>query len=280
MDGIKIVGTFDVTEMVFLAFMLFFIALVFYLRREDRREGYPLEDEVTGRVDTAGGALLAATPKTFHMPFGRGTVTTPTHGREKVDIAGARTFRSPGAPYYPTGNPLYEAFSGTTFGGTTFNQNPNTIATQNITLKIPANPVMASTHSATPMGVIGVALNGVPFFNQYAAGNSPLTNEMTSFDKYWGHPQMQGMYHYHVEPLYLTTVIATKSSLMGFLLDGFPVYGPQETGGSAPSTLDDYHGHTHATVEYPGGIYHYHFSTAAPYLNGNGFWGTAGTVTQ
>ena len=106
MDGIKIVGTFDVTEMVFLAFMLFFIALVFYLRREDRREGYPLEDEVTGRVDTAGGALLAATPKTFHMPFGRGTVTTPTHGREKVDIAGARTFRSPGAPYYPTGNPL------------------------------------------------------------------------------------------------------------------------------------------------------------------------------
>ncbi len=106
MDDFKIVGTFDVTEMVFLAFVLFFIALVFYLRREDRREGYPLEDEVTGRVDSDGGALLTASTKTFHMPFGRGTVTTPTHGREKVDIAGARTFRSPGAPYYPTGNPL------------------------------------------------------------------------------------------------------------------------------------------------------------------------------
>ena len=108
MDDIKIVGTFDVTEMVFLAFVLFFIALVFYLRREDRREGYPLEDEVTGRVDSHGGALLSATPKTFHMPFGRGTVTTPTKGRERVDIAGARTFRSPGAPYYPTGNPLVD----------------------------------------------------------------------------------------------------------------------------------------------------------------------------
>ncbi|MBL0923027.1 MAG: photosynthetic reaction center subunit H [Sphingomonadaceae bacterium] len=108
MDDVKIVGTFDVTEMVFYAFVLFFLALIFYLRREDRREGYPLEDEVTGRVDTPGGALLAATPKTFHMPFGRGSVSTPTKGREKVDVAGARTFRSPGAPYYPTGNPLVD----------------------------------------------------------------------------------------------------------------------------------------------------------------------------
>ena len=108
MDDMKIVGTLDVTELVFYAFVLFFLALIFYLRREDRREGYPLEDEVTGRVDTQGGALLAASPKTFHMPFGRGSVTTPTKGREKVDIAGARTFRSPGAPYYPTGNPLVD----------------------------------------------------------------------------------------------------------------------------------------------------------------------------
>jgi len=44
--------------------------------------------------------------------------------------------------------------------------------------------------------------------------------------------------------------------------------------------LDVYHGHTHVTVDYPSGIYHYHFSMAAPYLNGNGFYGTAGTVTQ
>lgn len=182
--------------------------------------------------------------------------------------------------YYPAANPLHENFSGTTFGGTTFNQNPNTISSQNITLKIPANPVVASTHSATPMGVIGVAINGVPFFNQYAAGGSPLTNEITSFDQWWGHPQMTGMYHYHVEPLYLTTVKTSKSALMGFLLDGFPVYGPEETGGAAPSGLDAYHGHTHATADYPAGIYHYHFTTAAPYLNGNGFYGTAGTVTQ
>ena len=182
--------------------------------------------------------------------------------------------------YYPIANPLYEAFSGTTFNGVTFVKNPNTISTQNITLKIPVNPVVAATHATTPMGVIGVALNGVPFFNQYAAGGSPLTGEIASFDQWWGHPQMTGMYHYHVEPKYLTTVKATPFALMGFLLDGFPVYGTQEENGSAPAGLDVYHGHTHATVDYPSGIYHYHFTTAAPYLNGNGFYGTAGTVTQ
>src|SRR5687768_16905137 len=32
--------------------------------------------------------------------------------------------------YYPTSNALYENFSGTTFGGTTFHKNPNSIATQ------------------------------------------------------------------------------------------------------------------------------------------------------
>lgn len=108
MDDVKIIGTFDVTEMVFLAFVLFFLALLVYLRREDRREGYPLEDEVTGRIDTPGGVLSAATPKTFHMPFDRPSVTTPTKGREPVDIAAERTFRSPGAPYHPTGNPLVD----------------------------------------------------------------------------------------------------------------------------------------------------------------------------
>ena len=182
--------------------------------------------------------------------------------------------------YYPTSNPLYEFFSGITFGGYTFSKNPNTISTQVITMKIPVNPVAAATHATTPMGAMGIALNGVPFFNQYAAGGSPLSGEIASFDQWWGHPQMTGMYHYHVEPLYLTTIKATKHSLMGFLLDGFPVYGPQDEDGSTPSNLDVYHGHTHVTVDYPAGIYHYHFSTAAPYLNGNGFWGTAGTITQ
>jgi len=96
----------DVALLVFDAFVLFFVCLVFYLRREDRREGYPLEDEATGRIDSVGGPLHTATTKSFLLPFGHGTVTAPTKGREPVDIAARRTERFPGAPYAPTGNPL------------------------------------------------------------------------------------------------------------------------------------------------------------------------------
>lgn len=187
------------------------------------------------------------------------------------------------SPYYATTNSLYQAYSGTTFGGLNFSKNPNTIVEQSGTFKIPVNPKVASTHAATPLGPIGIAINGVPFFNQYAGpNNQELTGEMASFDQFYGHPQQSGMYHYHVEPLHLTTVKSTKSGLMGFLLDGFPVYGPQEENGTtvSNSNLDVYHGHTHSTLDFPSGIYHYHLTGTAPYLNGNGFYGTPGTVSQ
>ena len=184
--------------------------------------------------------------------------------------------------YYPTTNPLHETYSGTTFGGFSFVKNPNSIIEQSGTFKIPLHPALNPTHSATPLGPIGIALDGVPFFNQYAGPSQPLTGEIASFDQYYGHPQQSGVYHYHVEPLYLTTVRSTKSGLMGFLLDGFPVYGPKEEDGTdvSSSLLDVYHGHTHATVDYPNGTYHYHFTPDAPYLNGSGFYGTPGTVSQ
>jgi len=101
-------GDIDVALLVFWAFVLFFICLVFYLRREDRREGYPLEDEMTGRIDSAIGPLSTSIAKTFKLPFGHGTVTTPTQLREPVDVAGRRIDRFAGAPYTPTGNPLVD----------------------------------------------------------------------------------------------------------------------------------------------------------------------------
>ena len=132
--------------------------------------------------------------------------------------------------YYAASSYKYEAFSGTTFGGATFRKNPNKISLTNaFTFKIPLNPTKAATNASTPLGPIGVAINGVPLFNQYAGPNRPLTNEIQSFDQYWGHPTGTNMYHYHVEPLYLTQTKG-KEALMGFLLDGFPVYGPEENG--------------------------------------------------
>ena len=198
------------------------------------------------------------------------------------------TIKSTGAPdhksaYFATTNSLYEAYTGTTFGGNTFKKNPNNIIATPLTFKIPLNPKAATNHAATPLGPIGVALNGVALYNQYAGPNNlALTSEIFSFDKYYGHPQAQGEYHYHVEPFYLTTVKSTKSGLMGFLLDGFPVYGPQEENGTTvvSSGLDVYHGHTHATIDFPNGTYHYHFTADAPYMNGNGYYGTPGTATK
>jgi hypothetical protein len=145
------------------------------------------------------------------------------------------TIKSNGLPdhkssYYASSNALADNFSGTTFGGYNFAKNPNSISEKSYVFKIPIDPKAASTHAATQLGAIGVSLNGVPFFNQYAGPNQPLAGEMVSFDRYWGHPAPTGQYHYHVEPLYLTTAKVTKSSLLGFLLDGFPVYGPEENG--------------------------------------------------
>jgi hypothetical protein len=185
------------------------------------------------------------------------------------------------SPYYATTNALYEAYTGTTFGGNIFQKNPNSIAEKAYTFKIPLDPKVASTHAATPLGAIGVSLNGVPFYNQYAGPNQPLTNEIVSFDRYYGHPAPSNAYHYHVEPLYLTTVKVTKSALLGFLLDGFPVYGPEENGATIDNTkLDAYHGHVSVTADFPNGLYHYHITSTDPYLNGSGYYGTPGTISQ
>jgi hypothetical protein len=84
-----------------------------------------------------------------------------------------------------------------------------------------------------------------------------------------------------VEPTYLTRIKLSKSSLIGFLLDGFPVYGPEENGQVVTNaSLDAYHGHKTATSDYPNGMYHYHITDADPYINGSGFFGTPGTVSR
>ena len=66
-DG-NIVGSIDVAEIALTLFFLFFVGLIFWLRREDRREGYPLEEEMTGMVEAPGGPLEMAEPKFFRLP--------------------------------------------------------------------------------------------------------------------------------------------------------------------------------------------------------------------
>lgn len=228
---------------------------------------------------TSGGGVVPTTvPAIYNKIYGATSITS-----DGTFI----TVKTNGLPdhiscYWPAGNSMFRPFTGTTtFNGETFQRAPNDILEKNYTFKIPINAAVNNAHAATPMGPIGFALNGIPFYNQYAAGGVALGNEKKGFDQYYGHPQAQGGFHYHVEPLYITTVKATKSSLVGFLLDGFPVYGPEENGAAVTTVmLDTYHGHTSVTADFPNGIYHYHITSADPYINGAGFYGSPGTVTQ
>lgn len=180
-------------------------------------------------------------------------------------------------PYFGVGNPNYTPYDGS---NPNFTLNPNRIVQQNLVFKIPLHPVESSSHSYTQLGPIGVALNGVPLFNQYAGPNKALGDEINTFDQYNGHPQQSGMYHYHVEPLSITKAEG-EDGLIGFLLDGFPVYGPYENGKLITnSDLDQYHGHFGPTKDYPNGIYHYHITGDSPYINGGQYYGTPGSVTQ
>ena len=181
------------------------------------------------------------------------------------------------SPYFDVNDSNYEAYNG---DNPDFQLNPNRIVEQNLVFKIPINPQEASSHSYTQLGPIGVAINGVALFNQYAGPNRALGDEINSFDQYNGHPQQSGMYHYHVEPLHITTEEG-EDGLIGFLLDGFPVYGPYENGKLVTNDdLDQYHGHFGPTKEYPNGIYHYHITSDSPYINGGQYYGTPGIVTQ
>ncbi len=183
-----------------------------------------------------------------------------------------------GSPYWGQGNVMYEAYNG---DNPAWNQNPNSISEQDITFCLPLNPTETSDHQDTALGPIGISRNGVVLYNQYAGpNNQPLTDEIDSFDQYNGHPQNTGQYHYHIEPLSITNTYG-KDAFIGFLLDGFPVYGPEENGQTISNAdLDEFHGHFGPTADYPEGIYHYHFTDTDPYLNGGQFYGIPGTVTQ
>jgi len=95
----------DVAQAVIWTFWFFFAALVFYLRREDRREGYPLEYDVTGKIEKTGW-LWIPPAKTFDL-FHGGSVSKPDFKRDARPLKAKRVAPWPGSPFEPTGaNPL------------------------------------------------------------------------------------------------------------------------------------------------------------------------------
>ncbi len=108
MYNVEYFGVIDIPALTLTAFTLFFIGLIVYLRREDRREGYPIEDDVTGRREPAQGFLFVAQPKTFRLAGG-GTVSKPDGSRDAFELKASRSSPVPGTPLQPTGDPMLAA---------------------------------------------------------------------------------------------------------------------------------------------------------------------------
>ena len=94
----------DVAQVVLYAFFLFFSGLIFYLRREDRREGYPLENEAAGYTK-ARGFMLIPTPKRFRLHTGE-VVEAPNFTPDPRQLKAEKVEPWPGAPLQPVGNPM------------------------------------------------------------------------------------------------------------------------------------------------------------------------------
>ena len=117
-------------------------------------------------------------------------------------------------------------------------------------IEIPAVPVIAASTTSVEceMGEIATALNGVSIYSG-AVDNScnkvdvdSSSSEWVGFDMCDGHSQNSGDYHYHFPPSCLiqqattansnTIVSAGHSPQIGWVWDGFPIYGPVGVGGN------------------------------------------------
>lgn len=102
-----VTGYIDVAQIALYAFWIFFAGLIVYLRREDKREGYPLEsDRSGGRVRVQGFPAIPA-PKTFLLSNGS-TVQAPRAERDTRTFMAQPVAGYPGAPWQPTGNPMLD----------------------------------------------------------------------------------------------------------------------------------------------------------------------------
>ena len=148
--------------------------------------------------------------------------------------------------------------------------NPNTIQKQTVALTLAADPQFAAQPSCVPMGMIGVALNGVAIFNALdGGGRDAVAHEVQ--DLCSGHPEPRGTYHYH-GPSPCLPGETQNEQLIGYALDGFGIYSTYDASGTelADADLDACHGRTSEVMwdGKPQKIYHYVLTREYPYTIG------------
>ena len=140
---------------------------------------------------------------------------------------------------------------------------PNLPQNRKILYRIPRTPSVPATPSLTGLGSIGYFVDGVAMFDSRdgfvwtgttesgGAGTGywnreAYVNEGATFDPAYAHQEQQGTYHYHANPIALryllgdhvdfnattrtyaesTPPVTRHSPILGWVADGFPVYGP------------------------------------------------------
>lgn len=168
--------------------------------------------------------------------------------------------------------------------------NPNTIASQSYTFRVPLKPVVAAQPTPSAHSSFAVALNGVPF--------EPGTAEFWNFDPSAGwkyeamsgkidlgldqhnaHVQPNGAYHYHGLPVGLITKLGgdgKEMRLVGYAADGFPVYtsygyaDPKDAHSPLKKLRSSYQVKKGTRPNGPGGTYDGTFTQDFEYVAGSG----------
>jgi len=89
----------DLAQVTLYVFWIFFACLIFYLRREDKREGYPLDSTASGGGVVHGFPRMPD-PKNYLLRTGH-IATLPNHKNDRRDVAVAPIAVWPGAPMEP-----------------------------------------------------------------------------------------------------------------------------------------------------------------------------------
>ena len=154
-----------------------------------------------------------------------------------------------------------------------YDRNPNSIKAQNDIFALAANPAPAASPSCLSGGTIGITITGVAIYDAFdGAGYDAVAREIQ--DGCHGHPDQSDTYHYHgwLQACVPDAGSATQnSSLLGYALDGYGIYGAWYNGKVLTTAdLDACHGTT-SPVVWNGklvSMYHYVSTYDFPYTLG------------
>lgn len=99
-------GYIDIAQVVLYAFWLFFAGLIFYLHRENKREGYPLETERAPGSRIAVRGFPDVPGRKVYFNHDGTTKVVPAFGNDRTDAPVVPGAEWPGSPFVPVGDPM------------------------------------------------------------------------------------------------------------------------------------------------------------------------------